>query len=410
MTIPARVPVNAPALRDGGSVPAARMHAMCASTSAERASASRPGLAEFPTIPVLAWRALHARSLEPNAYYDPLWALPASRRARGLSGASALLAWDEDDRLAGLLPVRWASKALHMPVPLLVAWRGYASLTAPLLDRGKPADAAGGLLDAARQTGARALYLPGLTLDGQASATLTQVAATRSLSVRVLRSYRRAFLDASGDGDATLRAALGAKKSKELRRQRHRLEDFGPLDFAIARRPGEVADALEYFLELEAKGWKGERGTALMQDAGDAAFIRQAVPALAAEGRIEIVSLTRNHQTIASGLVLRDGGRAFFFKIAMDESEARTSPGVQLTLDLTRHLCSDPDIASADSSTDSEHPMIDHVWRGRMPIGDVFIALRPRDPAAASIRTLLQARMRAIDIFKTIRGIREKLS
>ncbi len=55
------------------------------------------------------------------------------------------------------------------------------------------------------------------------------------------------------------------------------------------------------------------------------------------------MSLTRNGATIASGLILRDGDRAYFFKIAMDESEARTSPGVQLTLDLTRHLCADPE-------------------------------------------------------------------
>jgi CelD/BcsL family acetyltransferase involved in cellulose biosynthesis len=408
--MPVKIPVNAPALR-GGNEASARVRAVpphAAMTDAAHACVS--GLADFTAIPVLAWRGLHARALEPNAYYDPLWALPASRFARGLAGASALLAWDRNHRLTGLLPVRWAKQALHLPLPMLVAWRGYASLTVSLLDRTDPASAADLLLDAARHAGARALYLPGLTLDGPAAAALTQAAQARGLSVDILRSYRRAILDASGDGDATLRAALGAKKIKELRRQRHRLEDAGPLNFAVARTPDDVAVALEDFLTLEAKSWKGQRGTALMQDAGDAAFIRQAVPALAADGRIEIVSLTRNRQTIASGLVLRDAGRAYFFKIAMDESEARTSPGVQLTLDLTRHLCADPAIRSADSSTDSEHPMIDHVWRDRTTIGDVFIALKARDPFAAAIRNLLLARLRAIDLVKTIRRIREKLS
>ena len=157
-----------------------------------------------------------------------------------------------------------------------------------------------------------------------------------------LRGYRRAALDATRDADITLREALGAKKLKELRRQRHRLEDTGALSVCVATTPQDVATALEEFLALETKSWKGARGTALIQHEGDATFIRSAAPALAAEGRFEIVSLVRNGTTIAAGLILRDGDRAYFFKIAMDESEARTSPGLQLTLDITRHLCADP--------------------------------------------------------------------
>ena len=96
--------------------------------------------------------------------------------------------------------------------------------------------------------------------------------------------------------------------------------------------------------------------------------------------------------------------------VPMDETLARTSPGVQLTLDLTKHLCADPDIAFADSTADGEHPMIDHVWRERIEIADVFVALSPRDPYAAAIRALVKARYRAIDLVRTLRRLREKLS
>ncbi len=88
--------------------------------------------------------------------------------------------------------------------------------------------------------------------------------------------------------------------------------------------------------------------------------------------------------------MLRDQDRAYFFKIAMDENEARTSPGVQLTLDLTRHLCGDATVRFADSSADGEHPMIDHIWRERIEIADVFIPLYPSDPIAAAIKALLR--------------------
>jgi CelD/BcsL family acetyltransferase involved in cellulose biosynthesis len=68
-----------------------------------------------------------------------------------------------------------------------------------------------------------------------------------------MRSFRRAGLDASQDADAVLRDALSAKKLKELRRQRHRLEDNGIVAFEVASSPERIGPALEAFLALEAK-------------------------------------------------------------------------------------------------------------------------------------------------------------
>lgn len=372
-------------------------------------SPERPLLADLESIPAEAWRDLHGRAIEPNAYYDPLWALPVVKHATGRGGAMALLAWDRD-RLIGLMPVRWARHALSLPVPLLVSWNAYAPLSIPLLDREWAVEAAGALMDAARGTGARAMLLQTVATGGPAYSALKRAFDLSGTNVDVMRAYRRAGLDASQKADHVLRDALSAKKLKELRRQRHRLEDTGEVDFEVAAHPKEVSHALEAFLALEATGWKAARGTALAQDTGDAAFIREAAPALASRGHLEIASLTRNGETLASGLVLRDRDHAFFFKIAMDENEARTSPGVQLTLDLTKHLCADPAISFADSTADGDHPMIDHIWRERIDIADVFVPLKTRDPYAIAIRVLVGARYSAIDIVRALRRIREKLS
>ena len=94
----------------------------------------------------------------------------------------------------------------------------------------------------------------------------------------MLQWHLRASLDATRDADELLLEALGGKKLKELRRQRHRLAEHGAVRFDVARSPQDVASALEAFLKLEASGWKGERGTALAQVEGDAAFIRRAMP------------------------------------------------------------------------------------------------------------------------------------
>src|SRR5208283_4012393 len=137
--------------------------------------------------------------------------------------------------------------------------------------------------------------------------------------------------------------------------------EHGAVHFGVARAPDAVAAALETFLRLEASGWKARRGTALIQDEGEASFVRRAAPALAASGQCEIATLHAGETPVAAAIVLRHQDRAFYFKLGVDERFARFSPGVQLTLDLTRHLCDDLAIATADSTASPDHPMIDPI-------------------------------------------------
>ena len=123
----------------------------------------------------------------------------------------------------------------------------------------------------------------------------------RPEAARCCNPMSRACLDATRDADELLREALGPKKLKELRRQRNRLAEHGEVTFDVARTPAEVARALETFLILEASGWKARRGTALVQDDGDAAFIRRAAARLGARGHCEIVTLHAGDTPVAAG-------------------------------------------------------------------------------------------------------------
>jgi len=84
---------------------------------------------------------------------------------------------------------------------------------------------------------------------------------------------------------------------------------------------------------------------------------------------------------------------------------------VQLTLELTRHLCADPAIATADSTAGPDHPMINPIWRGRLAIGDVLIPLQRNDPVVALIETALRGRLfarermrRGLNFIRNLRG------
>jgi len=249
----------------------------------------------------------------------------------------------------------------------------------------------------ARKAGAHALILRDMSLDGKAMRAFAEVLRRDGMWPALLHSRLRACLDARRDADELLAEALGAKKLKELRRQRQRLAAHGAARFEIARAQADVAAALETFLALEAGGWKGKRGTALGQHEGDATFIRRATSALTKTGQCEIVTLRAGDTAVAAAIVLRHQDRAFYFKLGIDERFAKYSPGVQLTLELTRHLCADPAIASADSTASPDHPMINPIWRGRLAIGDVLIPLRRRDPIVALIHAALTLRRLARD-------------
>jgi CelD/BcsL family acetyltransferase involved in cellulose biosynthesis len=360
----------------------------------EARPAAEPTLTPLTSVDFGAWRSLAERAIEPNGYYLPDWELAVNATAPGRTDASALSAW-RDGRLIGLMPVVALSRVSQIPLPALASAHPYGTLCTPLLDGDKAEDAAIGLMQAARDAGTRALLLREVALDGAAMKAFGSVLRGEGLRSRVLSWHPRASLDATRDADELLHEALSGKKLKELRRQRHRLAEHGDVRFDVARSPEAVASALETFLKLEASGWKGQRGTALVQVDGDAAFIRRATKALAELGQCEIVTLFAGDAPVASGIVLRHQTRAFFFKIGVDARFAKYSPGVQLTLDLTRHLCADPAIASADSTASPGHPMINPIWRGRFAIGDMLIPLKPNDPVVALIHAALVARQTA---------------
>jgi CelD/BcsL family acetyltransferase involved in cellulose biosynthesis len=361
-----------------------------------RATTRSRGDALIPlsTVAVRPWRELSERTLEPNGYYLPGWELAVNASAQGRTGASALSTWSDapSAQLIGLMPVISMWRAYRIPLPGLVSAHPYGTLCTPPLDRDMADAAVAQLMQQARQAGAHALILRDMSLDGAAMEAFANVLRQAGMRPQVLQSYQRAELDATRDADDLLRDGLGAKKLKELRRLRHRLAEHGAVHFDLARSPDNVATAVETFLTLEASGWKGARGTALAQNDGDASFIRRATVALAATGQCEIVTLRAGDTPVAAGIVLRHQDRAFYFKLGVDERFSKFSPGVQLTLDLTRHLCADPAIATADSTASADHPMINPIWRGRLAIGDVLIPLRRRDPAVWSIHAAIVLR------------------
>lgn len=405
MTQPPYVLALEPPRQDGISGMRAD-HARAATASGESAA----GYAEWVLFDALKgitehWQTLAEHALEPNIFYEPDFAIPASH-AFG-AGAGAVLVWADRrrQRLIGLFPAKVERRRYGLAPSVLVGWtHPYGPLGLPIVDRDDAVRALAAWLAflADNRDLPRVVLIPLMTVQGPLAALVRAAIALRGGRSLALGRHARAWLDPLHDRHGYLERAVPARKRKELRRQRRSLI---PGAEAIATSdPAKVPQALDAFLELEAQGWKGRRGTAAAQNPVAHRFMSDAVTALARHGQAQMVQLLSNERPVAAAIVLRSGARAWFWKIAFDESVARASPGVQLTLELTQSLLDDETIAAADSCATPDHPMIGHIWRERLELCDLLIAPDARSAAIFACASVLERlRRRAIEAVKRAR-------
>ena len=363
-------------------------------------------LSEFDIADIQRWRELAARALEPNVFLEPSFALAAAKYLPGADDVGALLIRD-GARLTGLLPGRVEGLAAGRPVPTFVGWtHAYAPLSTPLLDRDVPKEAIGCVLYALPLIPGRPqlLLYPSVNEGGAVAQLRASELARKGIPLSRFGSHQRAMLRCAASNDPL--ASISGGRLKELRRQRRRLGELGTLVQRSLTQGKELADAIEAYLSLEARGWKGKAGSAAQSNAATRAFLQEAVTALAAEHKARIDLLELGSTPVAAAITLFSGDRAWFWKIAYDEDYARFSPGVQLALDLTEELGRDSRISLVDSCAVAGHPMIDHLWRERLSIADWMMPLaRCSDAARATAVAAEKARRLVIGGLRGVRRI-----
>ena len=302
------------------------------------------------------WADLCARG-EPNPFAEPGFLLPLLGYERPRRLAFALIRGD-GGRLIGFA-------ALILPrVGLARVWMSaYAALPAAVLDREAAPEALAALCALLATSRLAGLVWPMVEPGG------AYVAAARALSSQGAGSTRRAALRLAGP--AAFDASLNPKRRTKWARQLRKLAALGKLDEVTG------AQAVAAFFEVERKGWKGERRSALADDPARLAFAQAALDAFDRAGRLDALALRLDGAPIAAGLVLIAGDRAFYWKTAYDEAYAETSPGVQLTLAHSRRLAATPGLALVDSCAVEDHPMIGRIWGDALEFEDIALPLRP---------------------------------
>ncbi|GLK69815.1 GNAT family N-acetyltransferase [Hansschlegelia plantiphila] len=344
-----------------------------------------------------AWDDLASRALEPNLFCEADFAC-AARNLKTAGGVRFAVVWEDSDsdtpRMLAAVPVE--TRGLPPVIPMLASanWAFFGALGTPMIDRKDATLAVEGLFDGLARRGDGVFLFRFLPERGPTADAIRAAAAFTGRSINRIDGHDRAMLRTAMSAEAYLTESLSSKKLKELRRQLRRLGDDAPVVFHERRSPEEVAVALERFLDLEALGWKGENGSAMRRHGDQTAFVRGLFSARSAKGEARVLELFVGDDLVASGLVLTSGRQAWFYKIAYDERHSKCSPGVQLTIELTRRLIEDPSIDMVDSTAIANHPMIDHIWRERLALGDWMIAVRPRNVALVAIAGLAETSRR----------------
>jgi CelD/BcsL family acetyltransferase involved in cellulose biosynthesis len=134
-----------------------------------------------------------------------------------------------------------------------------------------------------------------------------------------------------------LLAGLSRNHRSQIRRQWKRLGEEGEL--RVTTRRGvepELSSDLDRFFALEASGWKGEAGTAILDDPAAKVLYSEFAQVAAEQGRLRLYLLELDGELIAADYSCVIGDAAFLIKTCFDERHSKLAPGAVLRAEAIR--------------------------------------------------------------------------
>jgi hypothetical protein len=330
------------------------------------------------------WEALAGAALEDNPWLSRQMVLGGLDAFGAQAGYRALALYRHgSEELIGLMPFRVRGLGVGE-----VALNLYQVGGTPLIARDHAQLAMMGLLGVMGQA-------PGLPRHWvfshvAAHSTFMEMVAVKTarlgLGMGFAAAYERPVLSrAAGDFAGHVEAVIGKKRAKDIERNLRRLEREGDVRFERVTEPGAVARRIEDFLRIEAGGWKGERGTALLSRPADAEFARRAFGGMgAASGLASVDSLLLDGEPIAVSVNIAAGETLFTPKCAFDERYRKFGPGMALEYKVIEAFFADGAYERMDAATTVDGHVISGLWGETRTMGTLVVG-----PAGATTRGLV---------------------
>ncbi|MBO6813462.1 MAG: GNAT family N-acetyltransferase [Rhizobiaceae bacterium] len=261
-------------------------------------------------------------------------------------------------------PARF-EKTMLARQPVLRVWtQKYGPLGQPLMERehsGPIIDALINCLSNPASPEPLVILFNEIPVESDLCETLYNAPSLSDRLVRFSNRFRGAYYPVSGSSYEETH--VSGKRRQRFRVAMNRLQEkHGPASFERSTDPQQTVSAMEELLTLEARGWKGKRGTALLARKKDVAFARESVSAMAANGQCEIFSMKADGRMLASVVLFSSGGYYFPWKTAYDEQYAAYSVGNLLMNHMNQTLSSEPGFKGLDSLADSCNTTARRLW------------------------------------------------
>ena len=340
------------------------------------------------------WAELEANALEPNPFFTPQMVLPAARHLEDGRAAQLLVA-THGGELRFLLPVSGSCGLRRTRLAGLRPWmHDYCFLGTPLLAAdGDPDRVWAAVLEHLRRRHpAPVLVIPMHPAQGPVAAALHRTGLAAGLGIRRSPVATRGFVLRRPEPTYASEWMSRKHLANQARRRRHLARTIGAEVVTVDRSAGGAGQAIEQFLALEAKGWKGRSRTALACRPGHAAFFREMAQGFADQGRLMFLSMEAGSLVVAQNTALVAGEGLFGFKRAYDEEFGRWSPGSLLDLDVLDWFHRTARLAWLDTCSASDDGEGSRAFGDRRPLCTVAVPLSPVGSAAAA---MVPARVRA---------------
>src|SRR5678816_330952 len=213
---------------------------------------------------VPSWENMAAAAIEPNPFYEPWMLLPALELF-GLGRGFRLVTIWSGGRLDAVLPLERSASFKGLPLPALSSWRHrHCLLCTPLVRADGAAETLAALIEWLHGQGTSVVGLQYIPSDGRFDRALTEALKVAKIKALVLDGYERPVLRRAKDGETYIEEFISRKERQELRRRERRLQEQGKLTRVALGQGEDISRWIDEFLRLEASGWKGREGSAMI--------------------------------------------------------------------------------------------------------------------------------------------------
>ncbi len=133
-------------------------------------------------------------------------------------------------------------------------------------------------------------------------------------------------------------ATVSSGRRSDLRCYRRRAEKLGKVEFEVVQpEVSTLTPHLEELFRVEASGWKGRQGSAILYQPPILRFYTEYAQSAAGTGSLRLFFLRVGGKTVAARMGVEHSNRLWVLILGYDEAFSRCAPGVLLTHETLRY-------------------------------------------------------------------------